>query len=179
MNTKQIHAALSSEKLVKDMNFLGVFPLDKIPMKKLKFPCCFVFNNKDHTNRGEHWLACVLTKDKKGIYFDSFGFPPTNLPEIGDVLNTCNEWTYNDTQLQNFYSTVCGEYVMFFITHMAKGFTMEHIIFLLNDSGDTFANDSFIFNYTKEKYKNVINTDNLKLIDLPFIFEQQAFQPRY
>jgi len=34
---------------------------------------------------GEHWVAVVKTEGGRGIYFDSFGSLPYNLPEVGDV----------------------------------------------------------------------------------------------
>ena len=172
MNTIQIYKTLMSEKAVQDMNFLGVFPKDKIPYKNLQFPSCAVVNTKPHTDKGEHWVCFVKNRDKTGIYFDSYGYPPYNLPEIGDALQDCVEWSFNDIALQTPFSTVCGEYCIFVLSHLAKGYTMEHIIYLLNDSGDTYSNDALIFNYIKQKYSDVINTKDLKIVDLPFIFQQ-------
>ncbi len=95
------------------------------------------------------------------------------------MSDLCDEWTFNDTQLQNPFSTVCGEYVIFFITYYAKGFTLEAIIFLLNDSGDTASNDLSILHYIKSKYRDVIDTTNLQIVDIPLIFNQIASQMSY
>ncbi|KAF6037864.1 hypothetical protein EB796_003833 [Bugula neritina] len=163
----------SSDDRVRRINFLGVFPINKIPKVALENnTCCAVVNTKPNTHEGEHWVCFAKKENGSSVYFDSFGYPPYNLPEIGDVLEQSNNWIFNDVQLQSPYSTVCGQYVIFFLTHYARGITPEHIIELLNDNGDTFANDAFIFNYIKnnislgqESINNIItNTGNSKII---------------
>ena len=177
MDSKQIYTILANDSFIKDQNFLGVFPIDLIPMTALKFPCCLVVNTKPQDHKGEHWVAIVKTEDRKGIYFDSFGMPPYNLPEVGDVLENCTEWTFNNTRLQSSFSTVCGQYVLFFLTHYARGFTLEHIVNLLNNDRDLHANDALIYNYVKHKYAFVDKLSQLEIIDFPFIFNQISSQP--
>ena len=155
MDSKQIYSILKNDQNMDSLNFLGVFPIDLIPMAALKFPCCAVINTKPQDHGGEHWVAVLKTENNKGIYFDSFGWPPYNLPEIGDVLESCDEWTFNDTRLQSTFSTVCGQYVIFFLTHFAKGYTLEHIVSLLSNDNDLNTNDAIIFNYIKSKYRSI------------------------
>lgn len=171
MDSKLIYRILTNDKRVKELNFLGVYPLDLIPINALNHPCCLVVNTKPSNHPGEHWVCIVKTEENKGIYFDSFGYPPYNLPEIGTVLDSCVEWSFNDTRLQSTFSTVCGQYCIFFLTHFAKGLCMEHIIHLINDSGDTHANDALIFNYIKRRYP-LRELEALPIIDFPFIFNQ-------
>ena len=172
MNAKEICEMLFSDPNIKYTNFLRVYPIDRIPSTAYnKYPCSVIVNTKPHYDPGEHWVLIHKTETNKGIFFYSYGNPPYTLPEVGGVLEGCNERVYNNTQLQSPFSTVCGQYTMFVLSHLAKGFTLEHIIYLINDSGDTHANDSFIFNYTKNKYRD-INTSHLKIIDLPFIFNR-------
>lgn len=173
MNSREIYQILNNDQYVKDMNFLGVYPIDRIPVEALSYPCCAVVNTKPHNHNGEHWISFIKTKENNGLYFDSMGFNPSNLREIALVLDYTNEWQFNDVQLQSLFSTVCGQYCIFFLTHIARGFTMNHIIHLINDCGDTFANDAFVFNYINNKYRE-FNGDNLKIVDLPFIFDQSA-----
>lgn len=171
MDSKLMYKILSNDRKVQELNFLGVFPLDLIPTSALNHPCCLVINTKPSNHPGEHWVCVVKTENNTGIYFDSFGFPPYNLPEIGLILDDCTEWIFNDIRLQSTFSTVCGQYCIFFLTHFARGLTMEHIIYLINDSGDTNANDALIFNYIKHKYP-LRELNNLPVIDFPFIFNQ-------
>jgi hypothetical protein len=175
MNNKQIYSILKSDKHVQDSNFLGVFPIDLIPMSAMKYPCCLIVNTKPSNHPGEHWVAVFKTEDNVGVYFDSYGNPPYNLPEIGEVLESCDDWKFNSTTLQSPMSTTCGQYTVFVIAHLARGYELDYIVELLNDCGDTYANDAFIFNYIKQTYGDIDSQiHNLKVIDFPFIFDQIA-----
>lgn len=174
MDNKMLYAVLQSDQNVKNINFLGVFPINLIPIAAVKdSECCMVINTKPHTHPGEHWVAIVKTADRKGIYFDSYGNPPFNMEEIGLVLDTCDDWTYNETRLQSSYSAVCGQYCIFFLTHIARGYNLKHIVHIINE-GDSCANDALIFNYIKETYEHDDNIQKLKVIDFPFLFSQHS-----
>ena len=56
------------KSLFKD-KFIGVFPVDKIPV--MKNDSYFIFNTDKHGSKGTHWLACYF---KNNIYYiyDSF-----------------------------------------------------------------------------------------------------------
>lgn len=173
MDSRQIYSILKGDQDVASLNFLGVFPIDLIPTTALKFPCCLVINTKPSTHPGEHWVAVVKTEENNGIYFDSYGSSTYNLPEIGELFETCIDWSYNSVRLQSSYSTVCGQYTIFTIVHLAKGYTLNHITTLLNDCGDLYSNDAFIFNYIKNKYSDLnLNMNELQVVDFPFIFKQ-------
>lgn len=170
MDSKQIHTILSNDTHVKDSNFLGVFPIDLIPLSAMKFPCCLVVNTQDSKREGLHWVAVMKTENRLGVYFDSFGYPP--LPEIGELFDNCIDYQFNDTRLQSSLSTVCGQYVIFALTHLARGFTLENIVNLLHE-GDQHASDAFIYNYIKKKYIDILPSINsLKIVDFPFVFNQ-------
>ena len=94
MDSRQIDVVLKSDSIVTANNFLGVFPSDKIPSTSTEiYPCCAVVNTKPHDHPGEHWVCFLKTKTNQGIYFDSYGVPPYNLPEIAEVLDGCDSWT--------------------------------------------------------------------------------------
>ena len=97
MGSKQIYKILKNDTNVRKLNFLGVFPIDLIPLSAMKFSCCLVINTKPHDHPGEHWNCLVKCEDRRAIYFDSFGIPPFNLPEVGDILSNCDKWTFNET----------------------------------------------------------------------------------
>ena len=171
MNTHQIYTVLQSDLRVREYNFLGCFPLDRIPDSAKTPPCCMIINTKPHDHPGEHWVAIIKTEENYGVYFDSFGFPPHHLKEILSTLDQCTRWTHNKTCIQSPLTAVCGQYAIFFITHYCRGFTLDHIVSLLY-SKDKPANDSFIFNYIKKKYSQFLFTENLKAIDLSFLYNQ-------
>ena len=175
MDNKQLYKILSRDKEIPKYNFLGVFAEDTITLEALECPCCMVINTKPHTHQGEHWIAIFKTDNNVGVYFDSYGYPPTGSKNIAKVLDSCDEWIYNDVGLQSPYSTVCGQYCIFFLTHMARGYSLDNITYLLNDSGDKYANDANIFNYILHKYSNILNDSNkLEIVDIPFAFSQIA-----
>mgnify|MGYP001800016803 FL=1 len=179
MNTKQIYQILKSDKILQQTNFLGVFPSDKIPeLAKTTYPCSAVVNTMPHTHSGLHWVAFFKTKYNYGIYFDSYGFPPYNLPAVGDVLDTCKDWSFNSHQLQTLFSTICGQYTIFFLTHICRGFSLDHIIQLLNDSGDTYANDAFIFSYINNKYRQH-NVNELHISDPSLLYNQTSIAQHF
>jgi hypothetical protein len=175
MDSKQIYTILQQdERVTKDLNFLGVYPIDMIPVTSLlQYPCCLVVNTKPKNNPGEHWVCLVKTEQNIGCYFDSFGYGPTNLPEIGVVLDSCDHWTFNDVRLQSAASTVCGQYCIFFLTHFARGLSTEHIVQLIDDVGDSFANDALVYNYIRNKY-DWAKIQDIPIVDFPFVFQQIA-----
>ena len=127
-----------------------MFSIDLIPLSALEYPCCLVVNTKPHNHPGEHWVAIYKSEENIGVYFDSYGYPPSNLTEIARVLDSCKDWTFSDVPLQTFYSSVCGQYCIFFITYIVRGFSVPRIAQLLNDCGDSYANDSVRLNYIKK-----------------------------
>lgn len=173
MDSKQLFAILNNDTYVRQSNFLGVFALDLIPFQAVKSPCCFIANNKKSNNSGEHWVAVFKTEDNVGVYFDSMGYSPYTLPEIADVLEPCDKVIWNEQQLQSHFSTVCGDYCIFFLIHMAKNYSLEIIVNLLNDAGDVFSNDALIYSYIRERYPES-DIKNLSIVDYPFIFSQLA-----
>ena len=100
MDSKQICKILKNDTNVSKLNFLGVFPIDLIPLSAMKFPCCLVINTKPYDHPGEHWICLVKCEDRRAIYSDSFGIPPFNLPEVGDSLRNSMKPLY--IRLNNF-----------------------------------------------------------------------------
>ena len=174
MNTEQIYQILQSEELLQQTNFLEVFPSYKIPkLANTTYPCLAVVNTMPHTHSEMHWVAFFKTKHNYGIYFDSYGFPPYNLPSVGDVLQNCVDWTFNSSQLQTLFLTVCGQYTIFFLIHICRDFSLGNIVQLLNDSGDTYANDAFICSYIKNKYGKH-NIYKLHISDSSLLYNQTS-----
>lgn len=169
MNALQIDTILRADKHLSHANYLGVFACDNIPkIAKSLIPCCAVVNTQPHDQPGMHWVCFIKSSDNHGIYFDSYGHPPYNLREVAEILETCKDWDFNNTRLQTDFSSVCGQYTIFVLTHLARGFRLKHIINLINDHGDTYANDALIFSYIKNKYYDLLQIPQIKIIDIPF-----------
>ena len=77
-----------------------------------------------------------------GYYYDSFGFAP-KLDEF-DVMDSCDDWSFNPTPLQGFSTTTCGQNCLFFIYHFARGFKMQEIVELLDQDKDRIVNDAIV-----------------------------------
>lgn len=167
MDSGQIHTILTEELDNEQVNYLGVFPRDRIPITSLDSPCCLVHNTDPYGQSGTHWVAIYKDRHNRGFYFDSFGIPPQHR-ESKLCLDHCKEYYYNKRKLQSIWSTVCGQYCIFFVTHMARGYSMDQIIKFLNDNNDTESNDTFVNDYITTKY----NIANLSTVDYPFILKQ-------
>lgn len=124
MNSKQIHSILHSR--LGDI-FYGVFPSDEVPRTIDGFPRAFVINTDPSNKPGSHWLAVYIDSDGRADYFDSFGLSP-RIPSITKLLNTCNDWQYNGTQIQGVFSSVCGHYCVHFLLKRHIGVPMTEIV---------------------------------------------------
>ena len=170
MNSKEIYNAALSDNFVKDYGFLGVYALDKVPVRAItSYPYTVIINTDDSTQPGSHWVAIHKDIMQRGYYFDSFGFPP-KLDDLLATMDSCADWTYNSFRLQSYASTVCGQYCLFFVTHIARGYDMEHIVHVLNQDSDKMVNDAMVNQYIKDKF----DFNSLPIIDYPFLLSQTA-----
>ena len=56
--------------------FLGVFPLNELPIRVERRPALLVVNTQTSDLSGSHWLCLMLFEDGHGEVFNSFGLPP-------------------------------------------------------------------------------------------------------
>lgn len=173
MDSKQLHIAAYSDTPTKDYGFLGVFSSDTVPIKSLTtFPYTVIINTDESGKPGKHWIAMHKDIMQKGWYFDSFGAPP-KLPEFLAIMDSCSDWSYNSVQIQSGLSTVCGQYCLFFITHCARGYSMEEIVRALYHEDDTMVNDAIVNEFVKERF----DLGALPVVDYPFLISQVAKIP--
>ena len=60
----------------------------------------------------------------------------------------CINWTYNDRQLQNILSTVCGAYCVFFAIYKSYGHDMHRIVCAFTDN--TMINDRLVDRFVRK-----------------------------
>lgn len=123
LDTKQI------EHLVRGTRFFhGVFALDQLPVVR-RFPATLIVNTDPASQAGEHWVALHLHDGRKADYFDSFGFPPL-LPELQDFMKKYGSARkrYNQRTMQEFESTLCGDYCICFVKCVAKGIELPEFV---------------------------------------------------
>lgn len=137
MNTHQIAHVLRTDPFCKT-DFQGVHALDRLKSVKLRYPCALVVNTDPSYLPGEHWVAIFLNASRHGEYFDSYGLPPSIYPDIAHFLiRNCESFRYNSHLLQGLGSTVCGQYVLFYLLHRCRGYTLDEITGWFSPNLDT------------------------------------------
>ena len=123
--------------------FLGVFARNELP--KVKYPSCFIINNKNKNNIGEHWLAFFYDKDKNCSFFDSYGLPASFycLNEFIDFTSISKN--YNKIQYQSIDTTSCGYFCLLFLYLKSRNILINQVL-----TSNTKKNELIlkkIFNY--------------------------------
>ena len=122
-------------------NYEGTFSCNAIKKHKKNKPIStYIFNLSKINEKGTHLVAISL-KNKKVIYFDSFGLPCTNKDILTFIYSINKKYKYNTMQIQHLKSNYCGIYCLAFVMHQDKG----------NQKIENFLN---IFKYTKNKLEN-------------------------
>ena len=118
---------LSGDKFTKQF-FGGVYAIDEMNLiKTVSYLSSFVINLDLSYKPGSHWVAVYFDKNGIGEFFDSFAsYPP---PEIVHFLPShAKGWQYNHMQVQEFYTTMCGQFVVFYIYQKSQGLMLEVIL---------------------------------------------------
>lgn len=120
--------------------FQGVFSVDTLPSN----PRLLVCNTDPSNEPGEHWVAIWVDVNGHGEFFDPVGLPPDeDFEQYMD--NWCVRWTYNNRQLQNWFSIYCGHYCCFYCAYRCRGFDLGHITSWFTN--DTNFNDSIVHGF--------------------------------
>ena len=117
---------------------MGLFSSDTLPTNIKKRPTIIVCNTDPSDRAGEHWICLYAIETDMDSFFDSFGRRPC-LPFCSFMDKQCIYWTYNNRQLQNIYSSVCGACWVFFAIYKSYGHDMHEIVCAFTD--DTTVND--------------------------------------
>lgn len=133
--------------------FCGVFPSDKLPQTIDRYPCGFVANIDPSSESGTHWVAFYFPSEQKGEFFDSYGQPPHHYRDAFEhFLNKHTlAWEFNTRKLQSIWSDVCGQYCIFYLSHRARGQSINKIVQLF--SNDTMLNDMKVSQFVKNHFK--------------------------
>ena len=168
MNTAQITHALEEDPITKK-TFCGVFPSDKLPQTIDKYPCGFVANTDPSSKPGTHWISIWIGPSNArgdhnkilGEYFDSYG---TDVPLVfrNYLEKHTDKWKYNKRKLQSIWSDVCGDYCIFYLSHRARGYSMNKIVQLFDDN--TMLNDAKVSHFVKTHFRVSANHPNVNLM---------------
>ena len=94
---------------------------------------CRIVNLQDSDENGSHWV-CYFKKGELKYYFDSYGLDPSN--EVHNYLKSpIISSTY---QIQKMGTTICGQYCLYVLYYLGKGFDFPDILYKLrgNRGGD-------------------------------------------
>ena len=172
MNSLQLYTLAQRCPHLKEV-FIGVFPSDCIPnfrlLKTRRRAFALIVNLDKNGDPGSHWIALYLPKRCDGVaeYFDSYGHPPT-LPSLLATLGNYKSYIYNDVTLQSPFSTVCGQYCLFYLCHRARRVNPSNILKKFHNL-NVATNDILVNKYIKRYFRT-----NLRLCDISFIGRQIA-----
>lgn len=158
MNSLEINNVMKNNKFTKT-KFKGVFACDKLPKSKIKKkPACFIINTDPSSLPGTHWVALYFPKSGKTNYFDSFGAKPNIKPIINFINNNSRSYVYNTNQLQNVFSTVCGNYCCEYLLHRCQN-KLNSTFYSKYNINDTVKNDdatlkNFRTHFIRKKIKS-------------------------
>jgi hypothetical protein len=122
MNTIQLNKILFNFPTTKD-NYVGTFAIDKIP-KSITYPSSMIINNEPSTRSGSHWIAIYFFKNKKAIFFDSYGQSAKSY-KLNIFLKKNSVSFIENKQILQAYSPYCGYYCVLFIIFMSLGYNLK------------------------------------------------------
>lgn len=116
----------------------NVFAANRLPVYS-SLPICIISNLDPDTKPGSHWVAIHVDNNGVGEYFDSFGRKPIEHHKKF-LKRNAKIWVYNNKHLQNYFTSICGEYCLVYLYfRYKKMFTMKQFINFF--STNTLCND--------------------------------------
>lgn len=150
MNTVELTSVVKRIN-IKGTYFLGVFACDNLPKSPITLlPCMGVVNTDPSSLPGQHWLGFYITKNRHGLFFDSFGNSPDKYPRAikNFLLKNCYEIMYSRKQVQSFFTTTCGHHCVFFLYNMQKSVPYKHMIKMY--SSNLERNDAMVCSFVNK-----------------------------
>ena len=114
-------------------------------------------------------MAFYLENEERGDFFDSYGDPPGALaPEFEKFLKrNVRTYSFSDKRLQGDYSTVCGQYCLFYLYHRCRGYDPREIVRMFGKNRS--VNDVLVNDFVVDKF----NTRS-EVIDFEYLINQIA-----
>ena len=154
MNTFQLTQVLTKDPVTSE-SFSGVYACDQLSSIEInEYPKSFVVNTDPMVLPGTHWIAIYFNEQMKGEFFDSYGNQPIHYNKhFLDFMNrNAVEWQHNKIQLQSAFSTVCGQYCIYFLYHRRKRSMSSIVNSFVNDK---LYNDQLVYDFVRRKYRQV------------------------
>lgn len=169
MNSAQIDTLLRNDPCSR-FTFAGVFPRDHLSklVKARTLPAAYVVNTDPATKPGEHWVAFYFPVGGKAEYFDSYGDVNVHEAFVKFGMKYGHHqgvMKMNRHALQGTYSTVCGQYCIFFVLLRCRGYSFEQIVRMF-DKDNVNWNDSMV-----ARFVNKHCGENLPVTDYQFLLQ--------
>jgi hypothetical protein len=158
MDTRQILKILKQT-----IDCLGVFPSDKLP-KNYRQPSGMVINIDPSKKPGSHWVAVFISAEGNAEYFDSYGLKPA-VPAIKKFLQKFKHCQYSKKQVQDYISSVCGQYCIYFLVKRWQNVSMTEILDQFSENLE--ENDQLVTYWVNDTFD--IDTDTY---DIEYIVNQ-------
>ena len=99
-------------------HFIGVFPLDKLPIH-IEPVSRLIVNTDSHNLQGQHWIALSFEKGGIVLAFDPFGwyYPPLLISRIHSIPSV-HRVMYNRKMFQKLTERTCGLYCLQFLSQL-------------------------------------------------------------
>lgn len=130
----------------------GIYMRDTLPEKLYKGN--YILNLDSSEGNGTHW-TCFIKEGRNIYYLDSFGLPPPQ-DQVNRFHKRQDHVLYNDEQIQDIKSVVCGFYCIafFLFVKTKKGILKDKIKEFANSFTDNpRSNDKLIEIFIKRHYK--------------------------
>ena len=113
-------------------HFVWVFASDRLPSSTHRDrPQAYVVNTDPHIRPGQHWLALWTPGDDTCEIMGSFGLPLEQYGSRPLEAWLARHWKVMDTNrqsLQALTSWTCGHYVLMYLMHKNRGWTLTQFL---------------------------------------------------
>lgn len=145
MNTEELLCSIKQDYMMQKY-VTGVYASNELPQIK-HFPNGFIVNTEPNSRSGKHWIAMFFTHERKGLYFDSSGNPPTK--QFRDFMHKHSaQVIYNNEQVQADTTNTCGLFSLYFLAHASRGKLMYEI--MNNFEKNLLFNEQMVYNFTMQ-----------------------------
>jgi len=152
LRTEDLLNILHKNTICSKKNLIQIYPLDLLP-KCNNTNRMFIINTDVSSGKGKHWVSIYFPLHSLPEFFDSLGKCPSTYSQLMlDFLieNNSKGFIYNYSRLQNFHSSTCGLYCIYFLYYRIKGRTFEEILQIF--SNNLQQNDMEVIKF----YENIL-----------------------
>lgn len=168
MNNLQIESLMRRHAATRRI-FVGVYAADTLPPRPRKIrPCAYIVNTDPQKLPGTHWICCYFPKAGfEAEYFDSYGQPPVE--SIRFFLESqSGSFKSSSIKLQNFFSTVCAQYCIYFVMQRIADKSFASIVSGLERLSASVS-DKYVNAFVEVSFGQ-----NLPVYDTAFLLRQFA-----